>query len=122
MASSPEPREDTVTIWDLDEFVEILSDPRVRVVDFDQCEYGAETAKPTRLVGFNVEIAHLKAECTHAPQWWPYTDLRGRERWHWGAHVPLAGRSRDGEYATEDAARYPPALNGAIASVLAGNR
>eukprot|EP00969_Alexandrium_andersonii_P031646 1382711-Alexandrium_andersonii.AAC.1 len=37
----------------------------VRVVNFDQRQHGADTAKPTRLIYFGVNFSSLYARCQH---------------------------------------------------------
>eukprot|EP00969_Alexandrium_andersonii_P044509 1953611-Alexandrium_andersonii.AAC.1 len=52
--------------------------PSVRVVHFDQCQHGAETAKPTRLIYFGLEFSGLSARCQHGHD--AHRILRGRNR------------------------------------------
>eukprot|EP00969_Alexandrium_andersonii_P223652 9877943-Alexandrium_andersonii.AAC.1 len=37
----------------------------VRVVNFDQCQHGADTVRPTRLIYFGVGFSSLFARCQH---------------------------------------------------------
>ena len=122
LLENPEPWEpSTATIWDLEEFKSLLARRSAVIIDFDQCMFGAETAKPTRLMGFNVAAPVPSVRCNHTPRYWNYTDHRGNSAWHWGPHPPLVNRSRGGEFATAAAAVYPPKLNAALAAALSGS-
>eukprot|EP00969_Alexandrium_andersonii_P292879 12944013-Alexandrium_andersonii.AAC.1 len=65
--------------------------PGVRVVNFDQRQHGARTAKPTRLIYFGVDFSSLSARCQHG----------------FGAHRVLRGRDGGGGFRTKAAAAYP---------------
>eukprot|EP00969_Alexandrium_andersonii_P271383 11994916-Alexandrium_andersonii.AAC.1 len=73
--------------------------PGVRVVNFDQCQHGADTVKPTRLIYFGVDFSSLLARCQH-----------GR-----GAHRVLRGKDARGGYRTKAAAAYTRELCFALA-------
>ena len=47
---NPKPKKGVVSLFDLPEMLAVAKMPGVRVVDFDQCPFGAETAKPTRIL------------------------------------------------------------------------
>ena len=78
-----------VSMYNLDEFVELLNRPEVRVQNIVQCEYGARTSKPTTLMLVNIGEVDWKQECTHPPVLWikPSTGEK-----HWGPHPPLKGK------------------------------
>ena len=83
-----------------------------RHIDFDQCQLGGESTKPTRLLYAGVDIAgspfaSLQLRCQHPKQW--VDDRKGGQTW--AAHPPLRGR-REGtaEFATHAAAIYPGQL------------
>ena len=83
-------RDDTsVSMFNLDEYQDLLSLPGVRTEELVQCEYGAETSKPTTLIVGHVDETGFKRICTHAARRWrrPSTGER-----HWGAHPPLKGK------------------------------
>eukprot|EP00969_Alexandrium_andersonii_P221525 9784139-Alexandrium_andersonii.AAC.1 len=65
--------------------------PGVRVVNFDQCQHGAESVKPTRLIDFGVDFSGLSARCQHG----------------YGARRILRGKNRSGGFKTKAAAAYP---------------
>eukprot|EP00969_Alexandrium_andersonii_P031256 1363882-Alexandrium_andersonii.AAC.1 len=54
--------------------------PGVRVVNFDQCQHGADAVKPTRLIYCGADFSGLFARCQH--------DL--------GAHRILRGKNARG--------------------------
>eukprot|EP00969_Alexandrium_andersonii_P313753 13861931-Alexandrium_andersonii.AAC.1 len=74
----------------------------VRVVNFDQCQLGAETVKPTRLIYFGVD----------------FSGLSGRRQHGYGAHRILRGRNRSGGFRTKAAAAHPRDLCFAFARLI----
>ena len=109
---SPKPTSGVVSIFTLPEGVEVARLPNVNYTEFDQCTLGAETAKPTRIMFWGIDLSGLQSVCNHPKQWWTYRDWSGRTRNSFSAHPPLAGRLRDsGEPATKAAAAYPVGLN-----------
>ncbi len=88
-------------------------------------EFGADTAKPTRVLYWGAELACLGAKCTHPPSWlWcEYFNASGHpvKQQLWRAHPQLV-KSRDakGCWLSKAAAAYPAALNQAIAVAVAG--
>eukprot|EP00969_Alexandrium_andersonii_P209789 9267385-Alexandrium_andersonii.AAC.1 len=64
----------------------------VHVVNFDQCQHGAQTVKPTRLIFFGVDFSSLSAECQHG----------------FGAYRVLRGKDGGGGYRTKAAAAAHP--------------
>eukprot|EP00969_Alexandrium_andersonii_P211403 9336340-Alexandrium_andersonii.AAC.1 len=51
--------------------------PGVHAVDFDQCQHGAESVKPTRPIYFGVDVSCLHARCQHGTG--AYWVLRGKD-------------------------------------------
>ena len=81
-----------------------------RWADIDQCQFGGETTKPTRLLATGVDLDILSAvatKCTHQKRW--VADFQGS--WAWAAHPPLCGK-RQGtkEWATDAAKAFPDLL------------
>ena len=112
---NPAPWPGFPSIFLLPEFITLSQTPGVKAVDFDQCPFGAETAKPTRVLYALVNMQHLQGRCNHPKQTWHYTDWWGRPQSTYAAHPPLYNRRREsGEPATKSAAAYPYALNKAI--------
>eukprot|EP00435_Cladocopium_sp_Y103_P030056 s3225_g7.t1 len=131
----------SVSMFNLDEFQELLQRPHVRHADLVQCEYGARTTKPTTLMLAMIGTDELRNECTHQQRSWrkPSTGER-----HWGAHPPLRGKEwyipaedwnenmmmtpfqikqhfRDIPYLTSSAQAYPADLNRMLAELLTRN-
>jgi len=121
---NPAPWPGFPSIFLLPEFQTLASAAGVSSVDFDQCPFGSETAKPTRVLYAFVDFSTLQGKCNHPKQWWSFTDWWGQPQRHFGAHPPLFNRRRDsGEPATKAAAAYPYALNKAIVrAVIARGR
>ena len=107
------------------EFVQLLRTPGVHVVDFHQCEHGADSVKPTRVVFWGVNLGALEAECSHPPRWWQseYCDNSGKPKTTW-EHAPhprlVRKRGSDGAWASKAAAAYPGPLNLAIVRAVVG--
>ena len=116
---NPEPWDpDAVSIWDIPEMMQLASHDRVRVINFDQCRWGADTAKPTRLLVFNMDASALQLRCNHPERWIEFTDSSGVNKVEWRRHPPLIGRKVNGEFATKAAAAYPTELNKALAFLI----
>ena len=116
---NPEPFSKSVSLFLLPEFVELASQPAVKSVDFDQCMFGAETKKPTRVLYAHADFSKLHRRCCHPSRWWEFQDFHGNWRRIHAPHPPLAGRRREsGDYATKQAAAYPGALNHAIVKTI----
>jgi len=117
---NPEPWDrNAPSLWLLNEFVQLASDPRVEVANFDQCRWGSETKKPTRIMYFKADLTFLVLRCNHQPQSGHFTNKEGAPATSWGPHPPLVNRSRDGAFATAAAATYPTELNQALAYAIA---
>ena len=110
---NPEPWGE-VSLFALEEFARLSKLPGVLAVNFDQCEFGAITTKPTRILYFGADLAHLERRCSHEPQWHCLREARSL-RWYWGAHAPLRGKDQRGCWRTTAAAAYLAQLNLALA-------
>ena len=74
---NPKPHE-PITIFKMPSVAEILNMNGVNISDMDQCWYGCETARPTRLVHFAVSCSTMKGkQCSHPEQ--VFRGSRGRE-------------------------------------------
>jgi hypothetical protein len=88
--------------------------------DLDQCRFGAESQKPTRLLCFGVDLGLLEGQdvaCDHPLQW--VCDRRTR-KWSRKPHLPLTGKRAPGVFATHAAAAYPALLNQWLAALSIG--
>ena len=113
---NPDPSGNPVSLFNLPEWRQLAALPGVSAWDFHQCPMGAETAKPTRMLAWRVDLRGLLGRCTHPAQEWQWQDHRWRWRTSWGPHPPLKGRRReDGTMATKAAAAYPREMNRRLA-------
>ena len=110
---NPEPWGE-VSLFALEEFVQLAKLPGVVAVNFDQREFCADTTKPTRILYFGADLMLLDRRCSHEPRWHCRQEARSL-RWHWGSHAPLRGKDRRGCWRTTAAAAYPAQLNRALA-------
>ena len=110
---NPEPVAGYASVFMFTELQALASDPQVSVINFDQCRFGAETSKPTRLLVHGCDLTDAQGlRCNHQHKCWAWADTQGRPRRSWGPHPPLAGRRRkNGDFATKAAAAYPSDLN-----------
>ena len=116
---NPEPWEGHVSLFLLPEVQRLAELPGIAVNDFDQCQLGAETAKPTRLLSSGLGLGHWSWRCNHKKKHWSYIDWKGNKCSKWGAHPPLVGRRReDGRPATAGAAAYPTEMNRLLAEII----
>eukprot|EP00435_Cladocopium_sp_Y103_P025927 s1750_g6.t1 len=81
--------EDSVSMYKLDEFIELRERPSIEMRDLVQCHYGADTTKPTTLLCCRTRPKKLEERCQHPKRLWrkPSTGEK-----HWGAHPPLVGK------------------------------
>lgn len=114
---NPEPIYD-VSIWRMPEVEEISKMRGVATVDFDQCRYGCESTKPTRLMYHKVRHSAFDAvRCNHKKKM--FKDSSGKE--YWAAHERVKHRFRvsaDGkkkEYASKALGNYKPEFCRALA-------
>ena len=116
---NPPPHDGNVSLWDLDIIVKLEKDTQASSVDFDQCPYGAESQKPTRIMYKSGDFFVLELQCNHPVRDWK--DDRGRP--YRARHPPLVGRwLPDGRRATKAAAAYPGDLNEGIAYCIASSQ
>ena len=91
----------TVCILDLPVFSELVKSCALTI--FDQCMYGKQSRKPTMILWQGCDARALQNICTHAQRHMSVTQ----------------SKTTDGKYATSRLAAYPPALNEALAAVIA---
>ena len=111
----PWPKDHTVAImFDLAPFAE-LQRRGATIVTFDQCRYGAPTAKPTQVLHHGAPFHLLHAQCDHPP-----AQQRTRDgHQFWAAHPPCVGViTGTGAFATKALAAYPGPLNRRIAAII----
>ena len=106
--------------------IQLMALPGVGFSDFDQCEFGSETIKPTRLVHFGLDMNKFQindrrdgvVRCTHPKRSWPLP--YGGE--HWGSHPPaltLSYRNKKaGRWNSADLAEYPSDMNRQFAAAF----
>ena len=91
IVEQPKYKEDdtAVSMYKLDEFVELRERTSVEMRDIAQCQYGANTTKPTSLLCCRAKPRKLEDRCQHPKRLWrkPSTGEK-----HWGAHPPLVGK------------------------------
>ena len=91
-----------------------------RQTHWHQCPMGAETAKPTRILHWGIDLSALAGRCNHPKQSWTFRTLSGKNKTVFAPHPPLADRRReDGSMATKAAAAYPAEMNRRIAEAIA---
>ena len=116
---NPEPWPGYVSLYFLPEMQELARLPNVSCTILDQCSLGAETAKPTRLLSFGLDLSQWTWRCRHEAKSWRYTDWKGNACLKRGPHPPLVGRKReDGRPATAGAAAYPSKMNELLAKSI----
>ena len=115
---NPRPWQGKATLFAFPDIVDLLQAPGVETVDFDQCMFGAETTKPTRLLFFKVNLKPMvKFKCNHPIQRWKRTLKDGSIEVYMAPHESLVGRWRDNpvtgkrERASKALAAYPGELN-----------
>ena len=117
---NPEPLNE-VSIFNMPKIQAILRQHEVKCVDFDQCRYGAETKKPTRLAYYRVDHKGFNgSRCNHVKKEWK--DKDGKT--YMAPHERLAGRKRksaDGreEFASKALGNYPAKFCKALAENIA---
>ena len=97
----PFPWKGGVKMFDLQPFQELVAFGAETVI-FDQCEYEAETVKPTEILFWGIRFGPLQARCSHG----------------FGTHSTAVGR-HEGKFKTAGLAAYPPALSKALADAIA---
>ena len=120
------PEDDNATFFDFPETIALMALPGVNFVDFDQCELGAATVKPTRLLYFGLDLSKFQTNprdggpvrCTHPKKSW--TLPNGTT--HWGSHPPALTRSyankSEGKWNSKDLSAYPSEMNRLLAAAF----
>ncbi len=118
---NPEPIYE-VSIWIMPEIEKILNQRGVYTVDFDQCRFGCESTKPTRLMHHKVSHAAFDSmRCNHEKK--TFQDSKGKV--YYAAHERVKHRFRissDGkkkEYASKALGNYKPEFCRALAEDIA---
>ena len=106
--------------------ISLMALPGVCFSDFDQCKFGSETVKPTRLVHFGLDMNKFdsndqdggEVRCTHPPRDWPLPHGGSR----WGSHPPALtlsyGNKSNGKWNSKDLSEYPPEMNKQLAAAF----
>ena len=108
---NPEPLK-PVTIFEMRDIKEVSSAEGVKNVNFDQCRFGGENAKPTRLLHYKVDYTSLdEVRCDHPKK--EFTDAKGNK--YQASHERVAQRKRVNpqgkeEYASKALGQYPANL------------
>lgn len=112
---NPRPWPNSPSLFDIKEVVDLQRECKADAVDFDQCMFGAEATKPTRVLYHGLKGVLLKEVCNHPQQWWKTVggqDYKSR-------HERLQQRKRDdGQWATKALGAYPKELNQRIAALI----
>lgn len=80
---------ESVSMYNLDEFEDLIGMEDTKVVDADQCMYAAKTTKPTTLVMQGLEPQQLERRCDHPKTLWVKPSA-GEQLW--ASHPPLVGK------------------------------
>ena len=73
---NPEPQND-VTIFKTPVMAPFVKRKETSMANFDQCRYGCEATKPTRLLAFLLDISAIdEVRCNHPKQEWVRNTLR----------------------------------------------
>ena len=120
------PEDDNATLFDFPETIALMALPGVNLVDFDQCELGAETVKPTRLLYFGLDLSKFQinsrdggpVRCTHPKKWWDTPGITP----HWGSHPPALTLpflyEYEGKWYSKDPSAYPSEMNRLLAAAF----
>lgn len=115
---NPEPQNE-VTIFNTPVMAPFMKRKETSVANFDQCRYGCESTKPTRLLAYLLDVSAVDGvRCNHPKKEW--VDAKGKK--YQASHERVAGRKRklEGgrtEHASKALAHYPPGLCVALASM-----
>ena len=108
------------SIWQMQQFQDVLVWPGSKTFALFQCEFGASTPKPTRLVtdldGWEGNIYMGVPQFDSA---WHYKGPLPPRCSHGGDHPQLIGTDEQGQWRTAPAAHYPGALCLFIARAIA---
>ena len=100
----------TSRLWILPPLLALISSCTSDVT-FDHCQYGGDAKKPTRLIGWNIDLSRLALRCVQRNGLCSKTQK---------PHVQLSGIGPNKEFRTAGASAYPMPLCTAFASLLAG--
>ena len=106
-------------MWKTSWFKEMTGHALVEKALFDQCQFGAETTKPTRIQTDSLPLGQIKGRrCNHPPKEW----TRPNGETYVSPHESLVQRWRtvrgEKERASKALGEYPPALNKALAEAM----
>lgn len=106
-------------MWKTSWFKEMTGHALVEKALFDQCQFGAETTKPTRIQTDSLPLGQIKGRrCNHPPREW----TRPNGETYVSPHESLVQRWRtvrgEKERASKALGEYPPALNKALAEAM----
>ena len=108
------------SIWQMQQFQDLLVLPGCRTFAIFQCEFGAETPKPTRFVS---DLQFFEGNIfPGVPQFdkaWNYKGPLPPHCPHGGGHPQLIGVNESGQWKTAPAAHYPGAMCLFIAKAIA---
>ena len=110
----PIPWRGAVSMFQFECFLNLIR-KGARVVEFDQCMYGAPTRKPTQVLYGNSDFSPLEAHCNHEGV--EQQDEHGRI--YIAPHPSYVGKKdKDGKYLTSSLAAYPAGLNCKLATLI----
>ena len=66
----PAPRDNEISMLNLDEFLDIISQPGVEHTVRPQCPFGATAFKATSYLTFGVSLKDMGTQCTHSIKFW----------------------------------------------------
>ena len=119
---NPQPRSDQdVSIFAMPRIAKMVKEPGCKFVDFDQCMFDSPATKPTRILSWRVDLAHVAGKrCNHPLK--TFKDQQGQE--YEARHERVVGRKvkkPDGseEWASKGLAEYRPAMCKALAEGIA---
>eukprot|EP00974_Lingulodinium_polyedra_P124899 11192449-Lingulodinium_polyedra.AAC.1 len=67
------------SIFRFREYFALAGLPGVTATNFDQCRWGGETLKPTRIMAWGVDLSALALRCNHDPRLQTRTTIRGAQ-------------------------------------------
>jgi hypothetical protein len=109
---NPSPRPDNLSLFDLEVYKTLAADTETPHVDFPQCPYGSTTTKPTRVLYWGADFAHLdRGKCPREDKLRTYTQWNRSTSTKWGKHPLLVNSTTKGKASTAATAAYPAALN-----------
>ena len=122
MMENPQPRtEQDVSIFRMPRIAKLATEPGCKFVDFDQCMFDSPATKPTRILCWRVNLAHVEGKrCNHPLK--TFRDQQGAE--YEARHERVVGRkvkAPDGseQWASKGLAEYRPAMCKALAEGIA---